>query len=369
MLKKTPLYYNHLESKAKIIDFHGWQLPVEYVGALKEYEFVRNQSGLFDTSHMGRIFISGENAGKFLQCICTNNLDRLKIGEMLYTTACNEKGKMLDDFMVYRLSDKYICVVNSANRGKIYNWLCQYNAKKKFSVSIEDKSDSLGMIALQGPLSFKVLSAELDLTDLYYLEVKDVNIGTTNFIVSRSGYTGEDGFEIIADNKSIIELWKKLLKDNKREVFPCGLAVRDMLRLEMGYSLYGNDIDESKSPIEANLDWIVDFKDGEFVGKNILIEEKNNGVDRKLKGFRMIDKAMPRTGYKIFKNNVEIGRITSGGFSPMLNGFIGMAYINTDFANDKEIINIEVRDKLYKAEVMSVPFINSNVIRRKSVLS
>jgi len=360
MTKFTPLYNNHINLNAKIIDFHGWRLPVEYSGALEEYRNVRSKAGLFDISHMGRIFVSGNQAYDFLQYICTNNLNKLSEGKMLYTTACNAEGKILDDFMIYKLLDKYICVVNASNREKMYKWFCQH--KKDYSVSIEDKSDSIVMIAFQGPLASNILFKILDISDLFYLETKEIREKNNIFIVSRSGYTGEDGFEIMVDNNVIVKIWNELLED--KDVSPCGLAVRDILRLEMGYSLYGNDINEDISPIEAGLEWVTDFECKKFIGKEILLNEIYNGANKRMKGFIMLEKGMCRKGYKIFKDSEEIGNVTSGGFSPKLNKFIGMGYVKTDLAGESNTIEINIRNKFYKAKIVPVPFIEPKVKRR-----
>jgi len=353
-----------MELGAKMVDFHGWNLPLEYSGALKEYKSTREKSGLFDISHMGRIFLEGSDASRFLQHVCTNNIKKLNKGRMLYTLACDESAHILDDFMVYRLDNKYMCAVNASNREKIYKW---FNKQSQgYSVKVHDESDRLSMIAFQGPLATDVISKFLDISSLFYLEVKSIAYNESYFIVSRSGYTGEDGFEIIAESDKIIDLWSNLLLNGKDQVFPCGLAVRDMLRLEMGYSLYGSDIDEGANSIEAGLGWAIDFDCGDFIGKDILQQTKDE-ITSRLVGFKMLDRAVPRAGYEVFNRQEKIGIVTSGGFSPSLDNFIGIGYIKLDLANEGSVIEIKIRDNLYKAQVTSIPFIRSRVKRRKPI--
>lgn len=364
MPKVTPFYKSHIELGAKIMNFHGWKLPVQYSSTLKEYKNVRSECGIFDTSHMGRIIVKGKEAKEFLQYVCTNNVGNYTSGEMMYTTACNKEGKMLDDFMIYCFKNKYICIVNAANRIKMLNWFKKQ--QNNFSVKIKDISDKYGMFALQGPFSKRVLSKYVDLSNLYYLEVTERKCKKGILIVSRSGYTGEDGFEVTAKNDTILWLWDKLVQEDKDKVYPCGLAARDMLRLEMGYSLYGADIEETVTPLEANLKWIVDLEK-DFIGKDILIPQSKKGVSKLLKGFMMKEKAVPRLGYNINYRNKKVGRVTSGGYSPKLNKFIGLGYVEHDISENDKDINIEIRGKNFKANMTSIPFISPKVKRRSNV--
>lgn len=357
--KVTPLFDMHLNLNAKMVNFNGWNMPLEYKGALSEHEYVRKKSGLFDTSHMGRISVTGNNAKDFLQYICTNNLDKLKKGKVLYTHACNQNGGILDDFMIYNLDDNYyFCIVNASNREKIFSWFNKHSSN--FNVHLQDKSDDIGMISLQGPLAEKVISNFFNIQDLYYLEVKSIE----NTIISRTGYTGEDGFEVLQNNENIFKLWFNILKNFSDICFPCGLSSRDILRLEMGYSLYGNDIDEDANPFQANLGWVVDLHKEFFIGKKSLFQEYKKGMDKKLKGFIVLDKAIIRRGYEIFKNNTKIGYITSGGYSPVLERSIGLGYVDKNFSKLGNILNVKIRDNFYKLKVIKIPFIESKVKRR-----
>jgi len=353
--KYTSLYNEHLNSHAKMVDFAGFSMPVNYKKGIQyEYNSVRSQVGVFDVSHMGEIYVSGIEATIFLKYITINDITKLKIGDAQYNAICNENGGIKDDIIIYCVKNGYILIVNASNSKKIFEWLLLNN---NYNCLIEDFSEKYSLIAVQGPKSKALLSEILRIpVELNFYKHTSLMYNSKNILLSRTGYTGELGYEILGNHDSIIRLWKILIK---KGVVPCGLAVRDILRLEMKYCLYGNDITEETSPIEAGLDWIVNFNN-DFIGSGFLLKQKKNGVKRKLIAFKMKDRCVPRKGYDIFCKNDKIGVVTSGTFSLGLNCGIGMGYVESNYSGVNTIINLKIREKDNFGEIIKPPFVKES---------
>lgn len=352
-MKKTSLYNEHIKLNAKIVDFAGYKMPVNYSKGIQfEYDSVRNKVGMFDVSHMGQIVVSGPESKSFLQYLMVNNIAKLDVGDAQYTAICNNDGGIKDDVIVYCCNSKYILIVNASNCEKVFNWMKLNNDK---NCTITNDSDAYSLIAVQGPKSRKVLNEIFNENImLKFYRHMIIKMNNNKIFLSRTGYTGELGYEILIDNNIAKDIWKKLTILN---VTPCGLAVRDILRLEMRYCLYGNDINESKTPIESGLNWIVDFKNF-FIGNNMLLDQKNNGIKKKLISFKMVDKCIPRKGYDIFSNKDKIGYVTSGTFSLGLKVGIGMGYVKSNY-NDEEIF-LDIRGNKKKGKLVNSSFIKGS---------
>ena len=355
--KKTSLYEEHEKLSAKIVPFAGFLMPVSYKeGLVSEYKAVRNSVGMFDVSHMGKISLEGENISKLLNYVTVNNVDNLNDGDAQYNMFCDYKGNVIDDIIVYRQSKShFFLIVNASNIDKDYDWLESFN--KDANLKIKNQSNDFSIIALQGKDSRKAMKEifSIDLKHMKFYTFETYNIFDNDVIVSRTGYTGELGFELIASHKVIIEIWKKLIEKN---VQPCGLASRDVLRIEMKYCLYGNDLTDSINPIQAGLKWVVDLTKKNFIGKKHLENELEN-ITKRLICFEMLEKSIPRKDYEVYHDEEKIGIVSSGTFSSSLNKGIGMAFINSKSLNKKNI-NIKIRNKMYKARVVKPPFIKNN---------
>jgi len=362
MSKRTPFYQEHKKLGAKIIDFGGFDMPVQYEGIKQEHRSVRERAGLFDVSHMGEFFVRGPKALDLIQKVTINDASKLVPGKAQYTAMCYENGGIVDDLLVYMLSDEeYMLVVNASNIEKDWDWIVSHNS---MNADLENRSDDYALIALQGPKSIEILQklTETDVSGIkFYTFEQGAVAGEDDVIISATGYTGEKGFELYIDTKKAdtVKIWNELLK--KGEEFglePAGLGARDTLRLEMGFALYGNDITKETNPIEANLGWLTKLDKEDFVGKDAIAEVKEKGRNRKLTGF-VIDEGrnVPRSGYKIMDSEGnEIGFVTSGTQSISLNKGIGMGYINMDHAKEGEAIKIQIRKKEVNATVTKPPF-------------
>jgi len=359
-MKKTALYDEHLDLDAKMIDFGGWQMPVQYSSIIEEHKAVRNKAGLFDVSHMGEILISGKQALELVQKLITNDASNLTKGEVLYTPMCYKEGGIVDDLLVYRTDvDKYLLVVNASNTTKDLRWI-KKNAELFDEAEVEDKSDYYALIALQGPISREIIQPLLhdDISNVKYYNFIDTEIKGVDAIVSRTGYTGELGFEIYLKKDEASKVWKALIDEGKdKGLKPAGLGSRDTLRLEKALCLYGNDIDESTNPLEANLSWTVKFAKDEFNGKKELEKVKEDGVERKLVGFIMQERGIPRHGYDIKIDDEVVGEVTSGSYSPTLDENIGLAYVNINKASVDTELDICIRKREVKARIVDTPFI------------
>jgi aminomethyltransferase len=357
-IKITPFNHIHKKLGAKMLPFAGYEMPITYASINQEHDNVRNNVGVFDVSHMGEFILRGDNALDLIQAVTCNDASKLTDGKVQYSALINEQGGIVDDLLVYRISAKvYMLVVNASNIEKDWNWIA---SKNRFGVEMENISDRTALLAVQGPNSVKVLSklTALDLEHMgYYTFAKGVLAGVENVLVSATGYTGAGGFEVYFDSQHADTIWNAIFEAGADiGIQPAGLAARDTLRLEMGFCLYGNDIDDTTSPLEAGLGWITKFTK-EFTASELLKQQKEKGVDRKLVGFELIDKGVPRHDYEICDANGNIiGKVTSGTMSPSLKKSIGLGYVKAAHASEGAEIFVKVRDKLLKAQVVKIPF-------------
>jgi aminomethyltransferase len=359
-MKNTVYHSKHLERGARMVEFAGYEMPLEYQGVTAEHLVVRNAVGVFDVSHMGEFRVKGPNALALLQKTTTNDVSVLSPGEAQYTCFPNGKGGIVDDLIVYRFEkEKYMMVVNAANIEKDWNWI---NAQNTAGAELENASDGISQLAVQGPYATRVLQK---LTGIRLDEIESFTFvtgaiaGVSNAIVSATGYTGSGGFELYLNNAEALPVWDKIFEAGKEYgIQPVGLAARDTLRLEMGYCLYGNDIDDTTSPMEAGLGWITKFREGkDFIDRALLFQQKKSGVTRKLVGFEMIDRGIPRHLYRITdEKGTGIGEVTSGTMSPSLKTGIGMGYVPAAYAQPGSLLHIRIREKLLKAKVVKMPF-------------
>ncbi|MEK4426160.1 glycine cleavage system aminomethyltransferase GcvT [Solibacillus sp. FSL K6-1523] len=358
-LKRTPLFDEYAKYGGKTIDFGGWDLPVQFSSIKEEHDAVRNRAGLFDVSHMGEIFVEGPDALPYLQKLLSNDISKIAIGGAQYSALCYENGGVVDDLLTYRLEEnRYLLCVNASNTDKDFAWM---NEHLEGDVTITNASDEFAQIALQGPLSEEVLQTltDTDLTTIKYFKFQDnVNVAGHSVIVSRSGYTGEDGFEIYGAPAAIVDLWNKILDAGKEQgVIAAGLGARDTLRFEACLPLYGQELSQDITPLEAGIGFAVKLqKETKFIGQEALIAQKEAGLTRKSVGIEMIDKGIPRHGYKVFKDGQEIGEVTTGTQSPMTKRNIGMALIDATFAEVGIELEIEIRNKFAKAVIVEKPF-------------
>ena len=359
-MKKTPLYDRHLRLGGKIIDFGGWAMPVQYTNVIEEHQATRTKSGLFDICHMGEIEVKGIQAFHLLQWVLSRNIEMQTIGQVKLSVMTNEDGGIIDDLTVYKLGhNHYMVVTNAGTKDKDLSWIEKQKNKKGFSeVQITDISDQTGKLDIQGPLAQMILQniTADDLAPLRYYHAINTKVMDISALVSRSGYTGEDGFEIYADSKKIGEIWDKLLEIGADfGLKPAGLGARDTLRLEAGMMLYGNDMDETVTPLEVVYGWITNLEK-DFVGSAALKQLKEKGLSKKLVGFEMEDRGIARHGYKVFSNGKEIGEVTSGTFTPTLQKAVGLAFVPTAFSDPGTEIFVQIRDNHAKARVVGLPF-------------
>ena len=354
-LKRTPLHDIHAALGAKIVPFAGYEMPVQYpTGITAEHKAVRQQCGLFDVSHMGEFLVKGPGAIDFVNFVTTNNVAKLEVGQAHYSTILNERGTIEDDCLVYRLPDHLMIVVNASNAGKDLAHISRHI--DRFDCSIEDISERIALLALQGPQAERILQPLTDsnLSAIGYYHFVEGTVGGQPTIISRTGYTGEDGFELYFDGQFAEPIWNALIGTGK--VTPAGLGSRDSLRLEMGMALYGNDIDDTTTPLEANLGWLVKLQKGEFVGRDALVKQKEQGIPRKLVGFTTSERSFPRHGYPVRANGQDSGIVRSGTMSPSLNIPIGTCYLPTAAASEGTTFTIEIRGKEIPATVAKLPF-------------
>ena len=357
-MKKTPLYEKHIQLKGKMIDFGGWSLPVEYTGIIPEHEAVRTKAGIFDVSHMGEITVKGEDSEKYLQMLLTNDISLLNNNQIAYTTMCYPHGGVVDDLLVYKYSNTdYLLVVNASNTEKDYQWM-----KENIfgNTEILNVSENYAQLALQGPLAEAILQKltrkNLNEIEFYYFS-DNVKIGNIEALVSRTGYTGEDGFELYFAYDKAEEMWDMILEAGKDEgLIPAGLGARDTLRFEASLPLYGHELDENITPLEAGLGFFVKLNKENFIGKEALARQKSEGLKRRIVGFEMIDRGIPRNNYEVYKEGEKIGYVTTGSFSPTLKKNIGLALIDSAYSKEGTEIEILIRNKNSKAKVIKKPF-------------
>lgn len=362
-IQRTPLYETHQSLGARLVDFAGWEMPVEYKGLRLEHEAVRAAVGLFDVSHMGEIFVRGPNALKTLEMVTSNQVSRLENGQAQYTLLMNDHGGIVDDLIIYCIekNENYLVCANASNVEKDFLWLQKHNQ----GADLKNESTEWGQIAIQGPHAIDLVERIFPqvLSQMKPFEIRSVTfLGEACWIAS-TGYTGEKGCEIFVPAKKTVKLWEELMqKGNHLGVQPIGLGARDTLRTEMKYSLYGHEISDETNPFEAGLGWVVKWKDKEFLGKSHCIAAREKGLKRKLIGFKLLEKGIPRQGYKLFSfDSKEIGEVTSGTLSPTLNEAIGIGYVSTELSDVGSEFLVEIRSRKVKAIVVQTPFVKSGV--------
>ncbi|WP_082588226.1 glycine cleavage system aminomethyltransferase GcvT [Paenibacillus sp. Soil724D2] len=359
MLKRTPLFPIYAEHGARVIDFGGWELPVQFAGIQKEHDAVRQQAGLFDVSHMGEVRVSGEDALPFLQKITTNDVSKLEAGQCQYSLMCYPTGGVVDDLLVYKLGDNnYMLVINASNIDKDVEWM-QMNLTGR--VELTNVSDETAMLALQGPHAEQILAKVTDapiqsLKSFRFLQ--DVEVSGIQALVSRTGYTGEDGFELYVDKDDAIKLWNLLLSaDQNLSLVPVGLGARDTLRFEARLPLYGQELSKDITPLEAGLSFFVKLDKGDFIGRDVIAGQKANGIPRKLVGIEMVERGIPRPHYAVFNmDGKQIGEVTTGTQSPTFKTNVGLALIDSAYSTLGTELNVEIRGAQVKAKVVSTPF-------------
>ena len=359
-LHRTPLFEVYKEYGGKTIDFGGWELPVQFSSIKEEHEAVRTKAGLFDVSHMGEVEVKGKDSLPFLQKMMTNDISKIKNGSAQYTAMCYENGGTVDDLLVYKMEEHhYLLVVNASNIEKDYKWLEDH---VEGDVILDNLSEKTAQLALQGPLAEQVLQKLAGNTDLsqigFFKFQQEVILNNKKALVSRTGYTGEDGFEVYCDAADAVDLWKAILKAGEQDgVLPCGLGARDTLRFESVLALYGQELSPEITPLEAGIAFAVKLnKEADFIGKEALRKQKETGLTRKLAGIEMIDRGIPRHGYPVYKGEELIGEVTTGTQSPTLKRNIGLALIKTEYAGLESKVEVEIRGKRLKASVVPTPF-------------
>ena len=356
MSRRTPLYETHQKAGGKLVEFAGWEMPVQYKGILEEHAAVRTAAGLFDVSHMGEIELTGPKALEACQRLITNDIGKAKDGQAVYAGLLNERGGFVDDVVAYRIAEhKILICVNASNREKDFAWIKEHS----FGATVTDRGDDYAQIAIQGPKAAAILQrlTALDLTQIATYRFAEGDACGARCIVARTGYTGEDGFELFTPPDKAASIWEALMAEGSREgLLPCGLGARDSLRTEMKYALYGNDIDDDHTPLEAGLGWIVKLDKPDFIGKAVLDRQKAEGVKRKLIGFTTTDKGIPRHGYPILKDGQRVGEVTSGTQSPSLKKPIAMGYVPTALAAEGSTFDVEMRGRAVPAVVVKTPF-------------
>ncbi len=355
--KKTALYDVHVHLGARMVEFAGFWMPIQYTSILEEHKKVRTSVGVFDVSHMGEIEITGPRALEFVNFITTNNVAKLQEYQAQYTTMCYPHGGIVDDLIVYRYPEKFLLVVNAANTQKDYEWILQ---NKMDGVEVRNISDTITQLAVQGKNAEPTLQklTDVGLSEIKFYWFTEGKLAGVDMMISRTGYTGEPGFELYFDRQYSRQVWEAIFEAGKPyEIAPIGLGARDSLRLEKKYCLYGNDIDETTNPLEAGLGWVVKLDKGEFIGRDALLKIKEEGIKRKLMGFIVEGRMIPRHHYPIVKGEEQIGHVTSGAYSPILEQNIGLGYVNIQYAKIDESIEIESRGKRFPARIVKTPFV------------
>ncbi len=357
-MKRTRLYSAHRSAGAKFIEFFGWEMPIEYAGIIQEHMAVRQNAGLFDVSHMGEIVVSGNQALDFIQYLTPNNAARLDANKAQYSALTTPNGTFVDDLLVYYLEENvYLLVVNAANTDKDFQWMLSH--EKRFDVQVKNESENYTQMALQGPGALKILGplTDIGLEDMLSFGVERGSVAGTEAVVSRTGYTGEDGFEIYTRDENPEKIWNAVLEEGKNSgLLPIGLGARDTLRLEAKLMLYGNDIDENTTVLEAGLGWLVKFKKGDFLGREALLKQKEGGIRRKIVGFELLGRGIARPHYPVFIEEEKVGEVRSGSFSPYFHKSIGLTYLPIEHTEIGTEFAIEIRGERAKANVVPTPF-------------
>ena len=356
MAKKTAFYDMHVQHKGRIVEFAGYLMPIQFKGIVEEHVRVRTSVGVFDVSHMGEVVVTGKDALKFTNYITTNDVGKLALNQVQYSTMLYPDGGIVDDLLVYRLEGRYFLVINATNTDKDVEWIVQ---NKKWEVDIKNISNETAQLAIQGPKSEPVVQklVSFPLGDMKYYWACETKIGGFDVVLSRTGYTGEDGFEIYAKNENGPKLWDMTFAAGKEfGIEPIGLGARDTLRLEMKMALYGNDIDQTTNPLEAGLGWVVKLDKDVFIGKEALVKVKAEGMKRRLVAFESKGKGIPRPHFPIMKDGREIGEVTSGTFSPSLKKGIGLGYVYVPFHEPGNILTVKGKAEAFEVEVIKPPF-------------
>lgn len=365
-LKRTPLHDEHVALDGRMVPFAGYAMPVQYpTGIVKEHRAVREGAGLFDVSHMGEFVVRGPQALDLVQHLLTNDASRLETGQAQYTVLTRPDGTALDDCILYRFDDHFMVVVNAGNLDKDRDWF--EKAARGFDVEFVDRSDDFALVALQGPKTEAILSrlTDADLSDIGFYHFAEGRVAERQAIISRTGYTGEDGFELYISTEDAVHVWREILAAGADDgLIPAGLGARDSLRLEVGYILYGNDLDERRTPLEAGLGWVVKLDKGDFVGRDALARQKEDGVREKLTGFVLQDKGFPRQGYEIRYQGEPAGEVTSGVLSHSTGQGIGLGYLPVEAAKAGTEIEVVIRDRAIPARVVRPPFYTEGSLRR-----
>jgi len=365
-LRKTPLYEAHVKHQGKLVPFAGFEMSVQYpTGINAEHQAVRTAAGLFDVCHMGEFVLRGPQALDLIQKITVNDASKLDEWQAQYSAMCLEHGGIIDDLLVYRAPDHYMLVVNASNKEKDLAWVKKHAGA--FDVEVDDRSDATALLAIQGPRAAEIVQSltETDLSGIGYYRFALGTVAGIDGVISRTGYTGEDGFELYIPAEGAMKLWNALMEAGAdKGLIPTGLGCRDSLRLEMGYALYGNDLDEEHTPLESGLGWITKLDKGDFVGRDALVKQKDEGVALRLVGFKLTDRGFPRHGYPLTSGEEDVGVVTSGVVSPSLGVGVGMGYVPTELSKPGTEIGVRIRNKIIPAVVQRPPFYTEGSIKR-----
>ncbi len=365
-LRKTPLHDVHTALGGKMVPFAGYSMPVQYPGGIRaEHAAVRTAAGLFDVSHMGEFTVRGPQTVDFVQYLTVNDVSRVAVGQAQYSALCNEHGTILDDLLVYRFPDRIVLVVNASNRTKNWRWINEHAAR--FDVELADDSDDIALIALQGPASEAILSplTGVDPGRVGYYRFAEGEVAGSEAVVSRTGYTGEDGFELYLPADAAVDTWRALTESGEPQgLSPAGLGARDSLRLEMGYALYGNDLDEEHTALESGLGWIVKLDAGDFLGRDALAAQKERGVTHRLTGIRLTQRGFPRPGYPLVHDGEDVGTVTSGVASPSLGYGVALGYLPVAAARPGTEVGVRIRDRVIAGRTQRPPFYTEGSIKR-----
>jgi aminomethyltransferase len=365
-LKRTPLHEVHLGLEAKMVPFAGYEMPVQYpAGITAEHHAVREVAGLFDVSHMGEFLVRGPQAIDLVQRVSVNDAASLVVGQCQYSAMCAADGGIRDDLVVYRMADHYMLVVNASRRAQDWAWISEQ--AEGLDVTLEDRSDDMGLLALQGPRAQEILEplTDVNLDGVAYYHFAEGSVGGCAATISRTGYTGEDGFELYVAEGDTVTVWNALFERGRGAgLLPAGLGARDSLRLEVGFALYGNELDEHHTPLAGRLGWVVKLDKGDFYGRDALVLQKEEGVPDKLVGIRLTERGFPRPGYPIIHDGNEVGSVTSGTMSPSLGYGIALGYVPAELGVPDTEIGIRIRDKVIPGVVARLPFYTEGSVRR-----
>jgi len=365
-LKKTPLYEVHLSLGAKLVPFAGYEMPLQYSSGIRaEHHAVREAAGVFDVSHMGEFLVRGPQAIDLVQFVSVNDAASLAVGQCQYSAMCAEDGGIRDDLVIYRMADHYMFVVNASRRAQDWAWILRH--AEGLDLTIEDPSDEMGLLALQGPGAQEILDplTDVNLDEIAYYHFAEGTVSGCPATISRTGYTGEDGFELYVHESDTVAVWNALFEQGgEAGLLPIGLGARDSLRLEVGFALYGNDLDEEHTPLAGRLGWLVKLDKGDFSGRDALLKQKEAGVSQRLVGIRLTERGFPRPGYPIVHEGKDVGSVTSGTVSPSLGYGVAMGYIPAEVSSLDTEVGIRIRDKVIPGVVARLPFYTGGSVRR-----